>query len=83
MIIQNFFQVKTRKKFWRIQKLAWKAALKKKTKVKLGILFDTDMILMVEKEEECYLHKTFRQALNNELVFKKMIKGLNITEMLG
>ena len=59
------------------------SSFEKKTKGKLGILFDTDTILIVEKEEECYLHKTFRQALNNELVFKKMIKGLNITKMLG
>ena len=40
MILENFF--------W-APGLAWQAALKK-TKVKLGLLIDTDMLLMAEKD---------------------------------
>ena len=55
--------------------LAWQAALTK-TKVKLGILTDIDMLLMVEKGirgGRC--HSTYRYAKANDKYMKDYVKN--------
>ena len=59
--------------------LAWQAALKK-TKAKLDLLTDTDMLLLVEKDiQEVIFHSVYRYAKANN----KYIKGYDKNKELS
>ena len=61
-------------KFLSVSELAWQAALKK-TKIKLDILTDIDMLLMVEKGiRERICHSIYWYTKANKNTWKIMIK---------